>query len=168
MSRIRCILPQVKTIAEGRAQQCPHCQGGLLQRHGLVPKPIKDLRELVVTTIRYRCAQCQHTFRHYPEGIDRHDQSQRCRALVALSWALGLSHQSISYLLTALGVPIAKMTSWRDVQEAGLAAARRQALPASVEVMGADETVLKVKGKQRVVGFVVEPGSGVKIGRAHV
>jgi transposase-like protein len=164
MSRIRFILPQVKTLPEGRPQQCPHCQGGLLQRHGILQKPIKDLRELVVTTIRYRCTQCQRTFWHYPEGIDCHDQSQRLRAVVALSWALGLSHQSISYLLAALGAPLAKMTSWWDVQEAGLGAAQRLALPASVEVLGADETVLKVKGKQRVVGFVVEPESGEVLG----
>ena len=100
------------------------------------------------------------TFRHYPEGIDRHDQSQRLRALVALLWALGLSHQSISYLLAALGAPIAKMTSWQDVQEAGLRARRGLVLPALVEVMGADETVLRVKGKQRVVGLVVSLGVG--------
>ena len=164
MSRIRFLLPQVKTVAQGRPQQCPHCQGGLWQRHGLAPKPVKDLRESVMTAIRYRCTQCQRTFRHYPEGIDRHDQSQRLRALVALLWALGLSHQSISYLLAALGAPIAKMTSWRDVQEAGLGVLRGLAMPASVEVIGADETVLKVKGKQRVVGFVVEPGSGAVLG----
>src|SRR5919106_951865 len=101
-----------------------------------------------------------------PEGVggDRHDQSQRLRALVALSWALGLSHQSVSYLLVALGASIAKMTSWRDVQEAGLGAARRLVLPEPVAVMGADETVLKVKGRQRVVGLVVEPGSGEVLG----
>jgi transposase-like protein len=56
------------------------------------------------------------------------------------------------------------MTSWRDVQEAGLGVLRGLAMPASVEVIGADETVLKVKGKQRVVGFVVEPGSGAVLG----
>jgi len=47
MSRIRFMLPQVKTIALGRPQQCPHCQGGLLQRHSLVQKPVKDLREAI-------------------------------------------------------------------------------------------------------------------------
>jgi transposase-like protein len=84
--------------------------------------------------------------------------------LVALLWALGLSHQSISYLLVALGAPIAKMTSWRDVQEAGLGAARKLVIPTDVGIIGADETVLKVKGKQRVVGLAVEPESGEVLG----
>lgn len=164
MPRIRFTLPQVKTLPEGRPTHCTYCQGSLLQRHGMSTKPIKDLYLDQVSLLRYRCTDCGRTFRHYPQGVDHHDQSQRLRALVALLWALGLSHQSISYLLAALGAPIAKMTSWRDVQEAGLAVARKLALPVSVEVMGADETVLKVKGKQRVVGLVVEPESGEVLG----
>lgn len=160
MTRIRFILPQVKTMPEGRPSSCPYCQGSILQRHGLLQKPIKDLYLDQVSLLRYWCSDCGHTFRHYPQGVDGHDQSQRLRALVALLWALGLSLQSISYVLAALGAPIAKMTSWRDVQEAGLGAARRLVLPESVAVMGVDETVLKVKGKQRVV----EPGSGAVLG----
>jgi transposase-like protein len=56
------------------------------------------------------------------------------------------------------------MTSWRDVQEAGLGAARKLVRPAAVAVIGADESVLKVKGKQWVVGFVVEPDGGELLG----
>jgi transposase-like protein len=164
MPRIRFTLPQVKTIPEGRPAHCPYCQGSILQRHGRLPKPIKDLYLNQVSLFRYRCSDCGRTFRHYPQGVDRHDQSQRRRALVALLWALGLSHQSISYLLAALAAPIAKMTSWRDVQEMGLGAAQKLVLPAAVAVMGADESVLKVKGKQRVVGLVVEPESGEVLG----
>jgi transposase-like protein len=135
-----------------------------LQRHGLLQKPIKDLYLDQVSLVRYHCNGCGRTFRDYPQRVDGHDQSQRLRALAALSWALGLSHQSISYLLTALAAPIAKMTSWRDVQEAGLGAARKLVRPAAVAVIGADESVLKVKGKQRVVGFVVEPDGGELLG----
>lgn len=164
MPRIRFTLPQVKTRPESRPTHCPYCQGSILQRHGWLSKPIKDLYLDQVSLLRYRCTDSGRTFRHYPQGVDGHDQSQRLRALVALLWALGLSHQSISYLLAALGAPLAKMTSWRDVQEAGLGARRGLVLPAAVEVMGADETVLKVKGKQRVVGLVVEPGSGEVLG----
>lgn len=164
MPRIRFTLPQVKPLPEGRPSSCPYCPGSIFQRHGITHKPIKDLYLDQVRLFRYRCADCGRTFRHYPQGVDSHDQSQRLRALVALLWALGLSHQSISYLLVALGAPIAKMTSWRDVQEAGLGAVRTLVRPTAVTVMGADETVLKVKGKQRVVGLVVEPESGEVLG----
>ena len=164
MPRIRFTLPKVKTMPEGRPSRCPYCPGSIFQCHGVVHKPIKDLYFDQVSLWRYRCTDCGRTFRYYPQGVDRHDQSQRLRALVALLWALGLSHQSISYLLAALGAPLAKMTSWRDVQEAGLRARRGLVLPALIEVLGADETVLKVKGKQRVVGLVVEPGSGEVLG----
>jgi Transposase IS66 family len=56
------------------------------------------------------------------------------------------------------------MTSWRDVQEAGLGAARKLVRSAAVAVIGVDESVMKVKGKQRVVGFVVEPDGGELLG----
>jgi transposase-like protein len=84
--------------------------------------------------------------------------------LAALLWALGLSHQSISYLLTALGSAIAKMTSWRDVQEAGVALGKRPSGGNRVEVIGADETVVKVQGRKVVIGFVVNPETGELLG----
>lgn len=43
MPRIRFTRPQVKTHPEGRPSRCPYCQGSILQRHGMAPKPIKDL-----------------------------------------------------------------------------------------------------------------------------
>jgi hypothetical protein len=69
-----------------------------------------------------------------------------------LLWALGLSHQNISYLLAALGTAIAKMTSWRDVQDAGMALRQGAGKPGPIEIIGADETVVKVKGRQMVLG----------------
>ena len=165
MSKVRFLLPEVKSFPEGRPSHCPYCSGVLFQRHGSVQKPVKDLRIRKVTAIRYLCAECGRTFRHYPEGVDSHDQSQRLRALAALLWALGLSHQSISYLLLALGAPIAKMTSWRDVQEAGMAMRRRKPFRAAqLDVVGADETVVKVKGEKMVLGFVTNPESGELVG----
>ena len=116
---------------------------------------MKDLYISRVTVVRYRCVDCGRTFRRYPEGVDRHIQSKRLRALSALSWALGLSHRSVSNLLTALGSALSRMSSWRDVQEAGVGAMR-----ARVEVVGADETVVKLKGEKAVVGFVMDAERG--------
>jgi len=42
-----------------------------------------------------RCTRCHHTFRHYPEGVDQAQQSQRLLKLAALCWILGLSYRGI-------------------------------------------------------------------------
>jgi hypothetical protein len=60
---------------------------------------------------RHRCPAC----RHYPEGLDRRDQSQRTAALSALLWALGLSTHATAILLQRLEVQLSAMTVWRDV-----------------------------------------------------
>ena len=120
MPKVRFVLPEVKTVCDGRPTQCPYCGGGIFQGHGAVTKPVKDTRIDKVIARRYRCTICQRTFRHYPSGIDSHNQSQRTRALAAIFWGMGLSHNSVSQVLSSLGAPIAKMTSWRDLQEIGI------------------------------------------------
>ncbi len=83
-----------------------------------------------------------------------------------MSWALGLSLRSVSHLLSALGCKLSRMSVWRDVQTAGTNAlggwlgGRR----GRVRMMGADETVIKVRGKQTVVGFVTDAESGQLVG----
>ena len=166
MTRVRFTLPQVKLHPDTRPPACPHCGSILLHRHGAVAKPIKDLYLSEVVVLRYRCADCGRTFRHYPEGVDQHDQSLRLRGLAALSWALGLSLRSTSHLLAAMGRELSRMSVWRDVQESGsgalsgwLSRARGQ-----VRLMGADETVVRVKGEKTVVGFVTDAESGQLVG----
>jgi transposase-like protein len=77
-----------------------------------------------------------------------------------------LSCSATSHLLGALGVEVSKITAWRDAQEAGEALGRRgRKRPAGrVRVLGADETVYKVKGRDVVVGFVVDAESGKTLG----
>ena len=166
MPRVRFTLPQVKHFPDTRPSACVHCGSVYLNRHGPVTKPISDLYIDEVTAHRYRCCDCGLTFRHYPQGVDRHDQSHRLRALAALSWALGLSVRSVSHLLGALGCNLSRMSVWRDVQQAGTSAlggwlSRQRGL---VRLLGADETVLKVGGKQTVVGFVTDAESGRLLG----
>lgn len=164
MPRVRFILPEVKTTVKTRPTNCPYCPGITFQRHGALSKPLKDLHFSQVQVVRYRCTTCWRTFRHYPQGVDSHDQSQRLRALAALLWGMGLSHQAVSHLLMALGQAIAKMTSWRDVQEMGEALSRKPRPVGRGVVLGADETVVKVKGAKIVVGLLVEPEKGELIG----
>ena len=166
MSRVRFTLPQVKTYPDTRPSACPYCGSVYLNRHGPVTKPIRDLYVSEVTAHRYRCCDCSCTFRHYPDGVDRHDQSQRLRGLAALCWALGLSLRSVSHLLGALGCGLSRMSIWRDVQESGSSALGGWLSRARgrVRLMGADETVLRVRGKQTVVGLVTDAQSGQVVG----
>ena len=74
-------------------------------------------------------------------------------------WALGLPHRSVARLLSALDRPAFRMSGWRAVWEAGKAAAS-----GSVPAIGADETIVKVRGKAKLVGFVADVESGRLLG----
>lgn len=82
-----------------------------------------------------------------------------------MMYGLGLSCSATSQLLGALGAEISRMGVWRDAQEAG--ENLRKSRPVGevrVASLGADETVFKVKGKEVVVGFVVDGQSGRTLG----
>ena len=157
--KIRLVVPDVNAFPTERPRRCRYCQGPYLHRHGSVPKPVRDHKLGEAIACRYKCASCGRTFRHYPSGITRKDQSRRTVVLAALMYALGLSCSAASHLLKALGAGVCKMTVWRDAQEAGQAL-RGSRPKGRVRVMGADETVFKVKGEEVVVGFVVDGSSG--------
>jgi hypothetical protein len=78
-------------------------------------------------------------------------------------YGLGLSCSAASHLLRAIGTDIGKMTVWRDAQAVG-EALRRKRPAGRVRVIGADETVYKVKGKEVVVGFVTDAETGAFLG----
>ena len=166
MTRVRFTLPQVKHSPDTRPSACPHCGGVTFQRHGWVSKAVKDPYVSEVSVLRYRCTDCLRTFRQYPEGVDSHDQSIRLRGLAALAWGLGLSHRSVSDLLKALGCDLSRMSSWRDVQKAGSGALGgwMNRAHGRVRVMGADETVVSVRGEKVVLGFVTDAESGRLLG----
>ena len=165
MPRVRFTLPQVKRHPDTRPPACRYCGSVYLHRHGAVTKPITDPYLDEVTVLRYRCVDCKRTFRHYPDGVDRHDQSLRLRGLVALVWALGLSHRSVVHMLCALGCDLSRMSSWRDVQEVGSGSGRWVSRArGKVRVMGADETVVKLRGEKTVVGVVTDAETGQIVG----
>lgn len=161
--KIRLVVPDVNVHPTDRPHRCRYCQEPYLHRHGTVCKPIGDHKLQEAIACRYKCASCGRTFRHYPSGITRKDQSQRTVVLAALMYALGLSCSAASHLLGALGAEISKMSVWRDAQEAG-EALRKSRPRGRVRVMGADETVFSVKGEEVVVGFVVDGASGKTLG----
>lgn len=127
----------------------------------------EDLHFWVIIYLHYWAiidsVSCGRTFRHYPSGVTPKNQSQRTVVLAALMYGLGLSCSAASHLLGALGAEVSRMSVWRDAQEAG-EALRRKRPAGRVRVLGADETVFKVKGEEVVVGFVVDGASGRTLG----
>jgi transposase-like protein len=165
--KISLIIPDVNACPTDRPRCCRYCAGPYLHGHGtLTKKPIRDHQLKEVILRRYKCLSCAKTFRHYyPVGITNKDQSRRAVVLAALMYGLGLSCSAASHLLEALGVEVSKITVWRDAQEAGEALRKGRRRPAGrVQVLGADETIFKVKGGEVVVGFVVDGQSGRTLG----
>jgi transposase-like protein len=159
MSIIVLKLPDVKVSTAKRPAKCPSCKGEILQRWGGQVRRIRDPQVKEVIVYRYRCAHCRHTFRHYPEGVDQAQQSQRLRKLAAICWAMGLSHRGIAAVFAAFGVGIARMTAWRDVQEeAGKLRQKRIWKP--VRVLGVDGVYVRGWGKTHSVLVAVDMGDG--------
>ena len=163
--KIGLTIPSVNQApTHGRPGARVYCGQPLLHRRGTVPKPIEDHRLSRVIAHRYKCPSCERAFRHYPAGITNKDQSQRTVILAALMYGSGLSCSAASHLLGALGAEVGKTTVWRDAQEAG-EALRKKRPAGKVRVLGADETVFGIKGREVVVvGFVVDGQSGRTLG----
>jgi hypothetical protein len=66
--KIRLVIPDVNAYPIDRPRACRPCGGSILQRHGSVNKPLKDHNVGQVKVVRYKCASCRKTFRHYPPG----------------------------------------------------------------------------------------------------
>jgi transposase-like protein len=162
--KISLIIPDVNACPTDRPRACRYCKEPYLHSHGTLTKPVRDhkLREVIVR--RYKCVSCAKTFRHYPAGITNKDQSQRAVVLAALMYGLGLSCSAASHLLEALGVEVSKITVWRDAQEAGEALRKGRRPAGRVRVLGADETIFKLRGQEVVVGLVVDGQSGRTLG----
>lgn len=99
-----------------RPKKCPYCQGQILQRWGRIKKTVRDAQEEDLVLYRYRCMECERTFRHYPEGFDRSDQSPRIRQIAGLAWAMGLSTRDVVAALNQVEVTMSRMSVWREGQ----------------------------------------------------
>ena len=153
-------LPKVKSKEEKRPHHCPYCQGEVLQRWGKVKKPVIDKRYRRIQVYRYRCCRCRGTFRDYPEGVDRADQTQQLRKMAALFWVLGLSLRGVTTVLAAFEIEICHMTVWRDIQEQeGLVKKKRTWQP--VRVLGLDGAYIQGWDKRKhPVLVAVDLGTG--------
>jgi hypothetical protein len=138
-----------------------------LQRWGGRVRQIRDHQVKEVIIYRYRCTSCRHTFRHYPEGVDQAQQSQRLRKLAALCWVLGLSYRGIAAVFGVFGVGIARMSAWMDVQEeAGRLKLSR--MWKAVRVLGLDGAYVRAWGGVRPVLVAVDLGAGKPVAIGYV
>lgn len=160
-------LPVVKRKTEGRPRQCRYCEGETFQRWGRVKKAVKDLRVRNVKVYRYRCCGCKRTFRHYPEGSSRADQTERLRLFAVLLWKLGLSHRASSLILSGLQVRLSHMTIWRDVQaQAQRIKKHNQWKP--VRMLGLDGAYVLGWGEKQPVLVAVDLGTGEPLAVGYI
>ena len=159
MADIVLRLPDVKQVPENRPKRCPHCGADVLQGWGYLPKPVRDqfLREVAVR--RYCCVECGQTFRHYPDGVGRADQTTRISKLAAILWAFGMSYRQAAAVMCAFGVQLSRSSIWRDVQALS-EAVRRRRRQRSVRILGVDGAWLRAQGEKRGVVVAVDLGTG--------
>lgn len=160
-------LPNVKRNTEARPQGCPYCLGETFQRWGQVKKPVKDMRCRKVRVYRYRCCRCRRTFRQYPEGTTRADQTERLRLFAVICWRMGLSYRGVSTILSGLNSMICPMTVWRDAQEQEEKLGRHNTWK-PVRVLGLDGAYVLGWGEKRPVLVAVDLGEGQPVAVGYV
>jgi len=166
--RIRVRLPKVEPEEYRLPKKCPYdgCDGRFFKPHGVKgeDKALRDPSYDQVNSHRYRCLKCDRTFRVYPPGVSKAQQSDRLKAITVLLYLLGLSYGAVSDFLFALGVALSKTTVYDNVQAAGVQS--RSCQQAAVArggkraVIGSDGTYVKVKGEQVGIQVVVDDQSG--------
>ena len=160
-------LPDVKQRTETRPSQCPDYAGEIFQRWGAVNKPVKDIRVRNVKVYRYRCCRCKRTFRHYPTGNTKADQTERLQLFTIVLWSLGLRHRSASLILSGLKVKLSHRTIWRDVQvEAQQLQKRKQWKP--VRILGLDGAYVLDWGAKQPVLVAVDLGNGKPVALGYI
>lgn len=167
MSILVLKLPDVKRKTESRPSECPYCQGETFQRWGRVQKPVRDTKMRKVWVYRYRCCQCRRTFRHYPEGCSRADQTERMQGFAVICWRLGLSYRGVCTILSGLKIGLCPMTVWRDAQgQAERLEHRNQWKP--VRVLGLDGAYVLGWGEKRPVLVAVDLGDGQPVAVGYI
>jgi len=97
--RISPVEPGVYELPE----RCPHsnCDDKHFEKHHHCAKAIRDPRYEAVEAQRYRCLRCGHTFRVYPKGVSRAQQSDALRlsAYCCMSWVSAMEPSPMSWTL---------------------------------------------------------------------
>ncbi len=112
--------PNLQSTPNRQTRRCPYCGSVIVQSWGQQAKTVRDSQAQEITIHRYRCCNCNRTFRAYPEGIDRSLLSQRMHHLAALTVAMGLSVRQVSEVFSDMGISMSRMTIYRDGREMAL------------------------------------------------
>jgi transposase-like protein len=167
MSILVLKLPDVKRKITGRPKECPYCQGETFQRWGNIQKVVRDTEFRKVQLYRYRCCRCGRTFRHYPEGTSKADQTKRLQTFAVLGWVFGMSYRKVSLLLSGLKIALCPMSVWRDAQ-AQADQLRRRNQWRSVRVLGVDGAAVLGWGEKRSVLVAIDLGTGEPVALGNV
>lgn len=160
-------IPEVKYTRQERPKQCPHCKGEVFQRWGGTAKRVRDTHLSEVWVYRYRCCRCRRTFRHYPQGVDRASQTERMRAMAAIGWIFGMSYRCGSRYLSGFGIPLGRMSIWRDVQRWAQQMEKARYWK-RVRVLGVDGAYVRGWGKTQPVLVAVDMGTGEPVTVGYV
>ena len=166
--RVSVRLPQVKSEVYEELHCCAYggCEGQHFKPHGVKgeEKAVRDLAHEAVKSYRWRCLRCNRTFRIYPRGVSRTQQTSRLKGITVLLYVLGLSYGAVADFLVAMGCTVSKTTVYNNVQAAGQQARRRQrdtvTRGGKRPVIGTDGTYVKVGGEQVGIQVVVDDESG--------
>ena len=167
MAIITLRLTAVNSHPTNRPSSCPYCRYSILQKWGTVIKPVRDSQLRQVLVHRYYCTQCHRTFRAYPQGIERADQTLRLQQLAALCWQFGFSTRNVSGLFNAFGVSLAHMSVWRDVQKRAATLSQPRPHP-PMRVLGLDGVYGHVAGQPYAATVAIDPGNGQLIALAQI
>jgi len=167
--RLNLLLPDVKPNKFQTPKQCKRegCKGKRFYPRQEVEKKIVDGKYRSVKAWRYECAKCGCTFRVYPEGVGRQQNSHRVIGLAVMLYVLGLSYGAVSIVLTALGIGIGKTSVYRAVQAAAkkVPGMKREQLLDGYRTgaVGADVTSVRCKGKWLPLGMSVDAVNGLTL-----
>lgn len=161
--RLRLRLPEIRAGEYVVPQECPYgCGGRYFALHQECQKAVSDPEYAEVTVKRYRCVQCGHSFRVYPQGVSHRPRSQRLRGIGVMLYVLGLSYGGVADALRAFGWQGSKSSVYRDVQAAGEAVGRLRAnAPARrIQVVSADTTYVVCNREEVTVAVAVDALAG--------
>ncbi len=154
--------PKSEISSKGRPLVCPHCGSELLQSWGYIAKNVQDIQQTSTEVHRFRCTECGRTFRQYPEGVDRSNQTIRLRKLAAIAWVMGLSSRDVVDVFSQLGIELSHMTVWREGRELTIQLQERKEYD-SVRKYALDRVFLPGVSSRFGVVVVIDIGTGKRV-----